>query len=1105
VGLQGQNAGRGQTIKKYIRDMDANGPSKAVVTLTLTNRGPEAYKPDDMGDEIELKREIWRSGRSKYILKGSGGATGDKHKDFEALRDALKLNLDNPIVFLHQARSKTLLKDTSGIELYDMFVRTTGLSVCFEELKKEKKEHEQTQHKLSSSIEERTEAQRELKHKNKIATNMRQLKDKISDQLRLEAMVPYAKLYHEQKALESEEAAFQKMVADEESRQEEADDVNTRLKECEEALQKATDELRGLSEQKNTYRKEMQALREKVESAKHAKEEKQAEVQQLRTQLANRRHDKQQLDTQRAGLLRDRTEEVDQQIKAIKEKLAQLTKQQETASKQLADTHAAAEARQKEAESLSREMRVARERESEAQAAAADAKRKLAALQGQGQQHNRPNRLKATYGYDVERVQRVLQERSHLFPDGVPVGPVGYFISVAGRDQLRQHDGLGGTEAERMAVMCLIEKIFRNSLTTFIVPSLSKDQENSLKQILMDCGLPREAFGRPQRAGQLPAFQIQRVSRFRGGVYDVSRDDGGIAGQLLSVWRCLDKGKMPPVVLNHMADKGAVTTIITRDRDTQNQILHDNSIGKITQVYELASFSFGRRNYGGTGGFGVMYPRMAGSERRLALEYINEDIDKTAQIQAAQAEDARCAQEHGQARADVQRIANQEQQIRQARQQSESNIRQLNSQREKALAQEVKLNEKLDHVQIDAQREVDTSSIDANLEQLDTSIKNLQEHVTKAQGELSTIQQDKGRHEQAFTAKQTEAKTWAEQHLRPAHNRKAELETEHTQLSEAQQKVSKRTEDAKRDQETIQHNITVKRERLNAEAEEMGDPPEDVTMTAEAYKKEARKLKLYIEKMEKQQGKTPEQAEREAAEAERRLKDIEARVNGIEAVEKKAKENYLRRSEKVLEAEQAQRAKMKKTFQQCCANTINWQGNLGFRRHKPRQRGEQDHDADSDQEEGGRSNNRRRQQARRDNSRDRERDESAVLSETYSIDVEVVNTQDVGSQSVQRDKQLVTKDLKSLSGGEKSTVQCALLMAFAQLEDFPVHLFDEPDVYMDEVNRIRNMDLLFELAMANPQKQWFFFTPHYEIKQHVIGKYGGNPRVKVVELAPPQA
>lgn len=70
------------------------------------------------------------------------------------------------------------------------------------------------------------------------------------------------------------------------------------------------------------------------------------------------------------------------------------------------------------------------------------------------------------------------------------------------------------------------------------------------------------------------------------------------------------------------------------------------------------------------------------------------------------------------------------------------------------------------------------------------------------------------------------------------------------------------------------------------------------------------------------------------------------------------------------------------------------------------------------------------------------------------------------------------QDASVLSGGERSSVTLALLMALGEITDCPFRLMDELDVYMDPANRQMLMDIIVRTAERNFNRQVILLTPN---------------------------
>ncbi|KAK1937423.1 hypothetical protein X943_001738 [Babesia divergens] len=96
-----------------------------------------------------------------------------------------------------------------------------------------------------------------------------------------------------------------------------------------------------------------------------------------------------------------------------------------------------------------------------------------------------------------------------------------------------------------------------------------------------------------------------------------------------------------------------------------------------------------------------------------------------------------------------------------------------------------------------------------------------------------------------------------------------------------------------------------------------------------------------------------------------------------------------------------------------------------------------------------------------------------------TLDIQIHNKQ----QSYSRVH--VATDLKTLSGGEQSSIQLSMLQSLASISFSPIHMFDEVDVYMDESVRVKNIESLVRFAANNPRRQFFLVTPHSELANHI--------------------
>ncbi|XP_026478875.1 structural maintenance of chromosomes protein 6-like [Ctenocephalides felis] len=91
------------------------------------------------------------------------------------------------------------------------------------------------------------------------------------------------------------------------------------------------------------------------------------------------------------------------------------------------------------------------------------------------------------------------------------------------------------------------------------------------------------------------------------------------------------------------------------------------------------------------------------------------------------------------------------------------------------------------------------------------------------------------------------------------------------------------------------------------------------------------------------------------------------------------------------------------------------------------------------------------------------------------IDPQSKNSKTNENQNSKNKKTL--RDLRSLSGGERSYSTVSFLVALWNCMNLPFYFLDEFDVFMDHINRKVVMDVLIQSANSNLHKQYVFLTP----------------------------
>uniref|UniRef100_A0AAR2LZK9 Structural maintenance of chromosomes protein 6 n=1 Tax=Pygocentrus nattereri TaxID=42514 RepID=A0AAR2LZK9_PYGNA len=126
VGLGGkaQTTNRGSSLKGFVKE----GESSAEISITLRNRGQDAYKPDVFGQSITIDLRISSEGLRTYKLKSKTGLlVSSKKEELVAILDHFNIQVDNPVSVLTQEMSKHFLHSKGEGDKYKFFMKATQL------------------------------------------------------------------------------------------------------------------------------------------------------------------------------------------------------------------------------------------------------------------------------------------------------------------------------------------------------------------------------------------------------------------------------------------------------------------------------------------------------------------------------------------------------------------------------------------------------------------------------------------------------------------------------------------------------------------------------------------------------------------------------------------------------------------------------------------------------------------------------------------------------------------------------------------------------------------------------------------------------------------
>ncbi|VDN50198.1 unnamed protein product [Dracunculus medinensis] len=129
LGGKGSSNDRGNSVKNYIKF----GESRSKIRILLTNSGYGNHP--DYGEKIAIERIISSRNQSSYLIKSvfQEGRTfreklvSTRKSDLDQLLSRFGIQLNNPVFWMSQDRSRAFLQDFKPDKIYKLFVIATGL------------------------------------------------------------------------------------------------------------------------------------------------------------------------------------------------------------------------------------------------------------------------------------------------------------------------------------------------------------------------------------------------------------------------------------------------------------------------------------------------------------------------------------------------------------------------------------------------------------------------------------------------------------------------------------------------------------------------------------------------------------------------------------------------------------------------------------------------------------------------------------------------------------------------------------------------------------------------------------------------------------------
>uniref|UniRef100_A0A3Q2Q5H1 Si:dkey-119f1.1 n=1 Tax=Fundulus heteroclitus TaxID=8078 RepID=A0A3Q2Q5H1_FUNHE len=238
---------RGSSLKGFVKE----GESSADVSITLHNKGKDAYKLDVYGPSITIDLRITREGLRTYKLRSK---TGKDRRDFisfffRLLCFCVFLHVNNPISVLTQEMSKYFLHSKGEGDKYKFFMKATQLSQMKEDFIHIKATKEVTEQKLENHGEYLKDLRciyLERKERYKSLASLREMQTKLEE---LQKQMAWALVAELEKDLKPVKERLQEEGRSTVKYDEKVEEWQNKVKQAEEKYKEIQEQLERITQQ----------------------------------------------------------------------------------------------------------------------------------------------------------------------------------------------------------------------------------------------------------------------------------------------------------------------------------------------------------------------------------------------------------------------------------------------------------------------------------------------------------------------------------------------------------------------------------------------------------------------------------------------------------------------------------------------------------------------------------------------------------------------------------------------------------------------------------------------------------------------------------------
>uniref|UniRef100_A0A667ZZY3 Structural maintenance of chromosomes protein 6 n=1 Tax=Myripristis murdjan TaxID=586833 RepID=A0A667ZZY3_9TELE len=294
LGGNAQATNRGSSLKGFVKE----GESSADVSITLCNKGRDAFKPEAYGTAINVDLRITREGLRTYKLRSkSGNIISTKKEELMCILDNLNIQVNNPVSILTQEMSKYFLHSKGEGDKYRFFMKATQLEQMREDFVYIKSTKHITEDKMSQQgecVEELKQKYQEKMDRYKSLASLDEMHSKLEE---LQKQMAWALVIEMEREIQP---MREKLQSDRQSTgkyDEKVEEWKNKVEEAEQKYKQIQDQLEGITQRIQELQPQCTQLKTEVQKRNSLLKSSEVSVHRCRTNLRDLEKDKTQLST----------------------------------------------------------------------------------------------------------------------------------------------------------------------------------------------------------------------------------------------------------------------------------------------------------------------------------------------------------------------------------------------------------------------------------------------------------------------------------------------------------------------------------------------------------------------------------------------------------------------------------------------------------------------------------------------------------------------------------------------------------------------------------------------------------------------------------------